>query len=81
MPITGSLVGLPAATLIDLQSKFVACLTAIATRGAAYAIDGRSYTSADIAEVRQTLQEINYALMQANGTRRQVLYAQTRTGY
>jgi len=81
MPIQGSLIGLPGAVLTDLQTQFVACLRAIATRGASYSIDGRSYTSADIAEVRDTLAEINFAIQQANGTRRNFMYAQTRSGY
>lgn len=68
MAINGDFVGLDAATLAELKAAFTSCLLAIATAGASYTISGRQFTRADLAQVRQTLAEINYALGQANGT-------------
>jgi len=65
----GSFVGLPVATLTSLRDKFVSCLEAIAVAGVSYSIGGRSFSRANLTEVRNTLEELNYAINLANGTK------------
>lgn len=64
----GLLVGLPAATLADMQTKYAECLAAIAVAGQSYSISGRSFNRANLTEVQNMLAEVNYALAIANGT-------------
>lgn len=61
--------GLPLATLQELQNDFLACLKTIAVAGASYSIAGRSFTRANLAEVSQTIKEIQAAIESATGTR------------
>jgi hypothetical protein len=44
-------------------------LKAIAIAGASYSIAGRSFTRANLAEVAQTIKELQAALDNANGSR------------
>lgn len=60
-------VGLPSATLTQLQTDYVACLTAIAVANQSYTINGRQFTRANLAEVRTTLGEINQAIRRLAG--------------
>jgi hypothetical protein len=62
----GDFVGLPVATLISLRDKYVACLEAIAVAGASYSIAGRSFTRANLAEVRTIIAELSYGIDLAN---------------
>jgi hypothetical protein len=70
--MTGQFLGLDAATLTELKTDFVACLKEIAVAGQNYSIGQRNYTRADLAEVRNTIAEINYALDRLSGTRSRV---------
>ena len=71
----GSFVGLPVATLTSLRDKYVSCLEAIAVAGVSYSIGGRSFSRANLTEVRNTLEELTYALKIADGTRVMTTYA------
>lgn len=77
----GQFFGLPAATLQTLLAQYTAALSAVATRGQSYIIDGRSLSSADLGQIRQTIMEIQAAINQAAGTRRTSLYVGYRSGY
>jgi hypothetical protein len=66
---SGSFVGLPLSTLTSLRDKFVSCLEAIAVAGVSYSIGGRSFSRANLTEVRNTLEELNYAIRLADGTK------------
>lgn len=66
---SGSFVGLPLATLNSLRDKYIACLEAIAVAGMSYSIGGRSFTRANLTEVRNTLEELTYAIRIASGTK------------
>ncbi len=68
MAVTGSLVGLDAATLASLKTEYTSCLLAIANVGQSYSIGGRSFTKADGPFVRDMLAEITYAQQRAAGT-------------
>jgi len=62
-------VGLPAATLTTLQTKYIEAITAIAEGAQSYSISGsRTITRANLADATETLAQINYALDNANGT-------------
>lgn len=65
----GSFVGLPLATLNSLQTKYLECLEAIAVAGVSYSIAGRSFSRANLTEVRNTVEELTYAIRLANGTK------------
>ena len=65
----GSFVGLPSASLISLRTKYLECLEAIAVAGASYSIAGRSFSRANLGEVRDTIEELSYAIKLADGTR------------
>jgi hypothetical protein len=71
----GSFVGLPSATLISLRQKYIDCLEAIAVAGASYSIAGRSFSRANLGEVRDTIEELSYAIKLADGTRVLTTYA------
>lgn len=66
---SGSFVGLPLATLTSLRDKYISCLEAIAVAGMSYSIAGRSFTRANLTEVRNTIEELTYAIKLADGTR------------
>lgn len=65
----GSFVGLPLATLTSIRQKYLDCLEAIAVAGASYSIGGRSFSRANLGEVRDTIEELTYAIKLADGTR------------
>ncbi len=69
MGLQKSFFGLPLATLQELQTDFIACLKAIAIAGASYSIAGRSFTRANLAEVSQTIKELQAAIDSASGNR------------
>lgn len=66
--IQGLFYGLDSATLTQLKTDYLACLTAIAVAGQSYTIAGRQFNRANLAEVKQTIAEIQAALNRANGT-------------
>lgn len=68
MAVTGLLVGLPLATLQQLQTDYTACLTAIAVAGQSYTIAGRQFNRAQLDEVKEMLGEIVYALARTSGS-------------
>ena len=72
---SGSFVGLPLATLNSLRTKYIECLEAIAVAGASYSIAGRSFSRANLTEVRNTIEELTYAIKIADGTRTLTTYA------
>jgi len=72
---SGAFVGLPLATLTSLRDKYVSCLEAIAVAGASYSIAGRSFSRANLTEVRNTIEELSYAIKLADGTRTLTTYA------
>ena len=71
----GDFLGLPLATLTSLRDKYVTCLEAIAVAGASYSIAGRSFSRANLGEVRDTIAELTLAIQSANGTRIRTTYA------
>ena len=71
----GDFLGLPLATLTSLRDKYVTCLEAIAVAGASYSIAGRSFSRANLGEVRDTIAELTLAIESANGTRIRTTYA------
>jgi len=72
---SGSFVGLPLATLNSLRTKYLECLEAIAVAGASYSIAGRSFSRANLTEVRNTVEELTYAIKLADGSRVLTTYA------
>ena len=71
----GDFVGLPIATLNSLRDKYIACLEAIAVAGASYSIAGRSFSRANLSEVREIIAELTLAIENAAGTRIRTTYA------
>lgn len=71
----GDFVGLPIATLNSLRSKYIECLEAIAVAGASYSIAGRSFSRANLSEVREIIAELTLAIESAAGTRIRTTYA------
>ena len=71
----GDFLGLPLGTLTSLRDKYVTCLEAIAVAGASYSIAGRSFSRANLGEVRDTIAELTLAIQSANGTRIRTTYA------
>jgi hypothetical protein len=71
----GDFLGLPLATLTSLRDKYITCLEAIAVAGASYSIAGRSFSRANLGEVRDTIAELTLAIESANGTRIRTTYA------
>jgi hypothetical protein len=71
----GDFLGLPLATLTSLRDKYITCLEAIAVAGASYSIAGRSFSRANLGEVRDTIAELTLAIQSANGTRIRTTYA------
>lgn len=70
MAVSNQFLGLDLGTLNDLKASFVECLKAIAIAGQNYTISGRTFTRADLAQVRQTIAEIQAAIDQT-GSRAQ----------
>ena len=71
----GDFIGLPLATLTSLRDKYITCLEAIAVACSSYSIAGRSFSRANLGEVRDTIMELTLAIQQATGTRVRTTYA------
>lgn len=65
--LTGCFIGLDAATLSSLQTNYLNAIQACAVAGQSYAIGGRSFTRANLDELKKTLQEIQFAQNALNG--------------
>jgi len=78
MSYTGAFEGLTLAHLQTIQSDYVACLHAISVAGQNYSIGGRSFSRANLAEVKSTLLEVNTALKKLIGARTRTVYTQVR---
>lgn len=79
--LSGAFFGLPIQTLNTLMGNYVNCLTAIATAGQEYTISGRTFKRGDLAEVRNTIMELQSAIDRANGVRQTSTYPQFQTPY
>jgi hypothetical protein len=55
-------IGLPLATLTQMQADWLQCLSDLAKAGQSYTFPGRSMTRANLPEVRNTLMELRIAL-------------------
>ena len=71
----GDFIGLPLTTLTSLRDNYITCLEAIAVAGASYSIAGRSFSRANLGEVRDTIAELTLAIQQATGGRVRTRYA------
>lgn len=78
MAIKGTFFGIDAATLQSMKADWIACLHGIAAAGQSYQIAGRQFTRADLAEVKDTIAEIQAAIERASGTRVTQTYANFR---
>jgi hypothetical protein len=67
--VSGQFFGLPYATLQALMASYTQALTDIATAGQSHAVTGRTFTLANIAEIRRTIAELQAAINQSNGAR------------
>ncbi len=67
--ISGQFFGLPYATLTALLNSYTQALTDIATAGQSHAVSGRSFTLAQLPEIRRTIAELQAAINRSNGTR------------
>jgi hypothetical protein len=59
---TNAFIGLDAAKLTELQTAYLQVLLDIAQGGKSYTVPGRTFTRADLGEVKETLAEINAAI-------------------
>lgn len=66
--------GLDAATLTSLRDQFVICLFTIAQVGASWQVANRTYTKADLEEVKKTIGELSAAIDAASGNTSDFLY-------
>lgn len=78
--ITGAFFGLPVTTLQTMLTNYLNVLTGISTAGQSYSLGGRTFTRAQLAEVRQTIQELQAAIDRANGVRNTFTFANMNTG-
>jgi hypothetical protein len=69
MALKRTFFGLPAQTLQTQLNNWLACLTAISGTAQSYSIAGRSVSRAQLAEVKDTIRELQAALNNANGRR------------
>ena len=60
-------IGLDLGTLTTLRTAYVGAITALASNQS-YSLNGRTLQRADLTAVKQTLQEINIALADADGS-------------
>jgi hypothetical protein len=67
MAIKQTFFGLDVATLTTLRHAYLECFTAIATAGQSYSISNRNFTRADLAEVKDTIAELQAAIDYAQG--------------
>ena len=75
MAVQGSFFGLPLSTLQALQSQYVTAVAQLSTIGKSYTVGNRSYSLADLPEMRQTLLELGAAIRKATGCRRKNVVA------
>lgn len=75
MPSIQTFYGLDLSTLTELKGKFLECLTSIAVGGVSYTVGGRSFTRADLAEVKRTIAELQAAIDRQTGRSRTVTVA------
>lgn len=68
MAIKQTFFGLDAATLASLKTKYIEALEAVAVAGQSYSISNRSFTRANLSEIKDTLAEIQSAIDYTNGT-------------
>ena len=61
-------IGLPLATLTQMQADWLQCLSDLAKAGQTYTMGGRTMTRANLPEVRNTLAEIRVAIAQSSST-------------
>jgi hypothetical protein len=64
---SNAFIGLDLATLTTLQTAYISAITALASNQS-YALNGRSLSRANLADVKATLGEINAAIADINGT-------------
>lgn len=62
MAIKQTFYGLDAATLASLKTKYITCLESIAVGGQSYSIANRSFTRADLPEIKDTIAELQAAI-------------------
>lgn len=67
--VSNQFAGLPYPVLQSLMTAYQQALTDIATAGQSHAVTGRTFTLANIAEVRQTIAELQAAMNASNGVR------------
>lgn len=72
---TGILRGLDSATLLQMRTDWLGCLQAIAVLGQSYALAGRSFSKANLSEVKDMIGEINYAINLLSGVSVSTTYA------
>ena len=65
--LSGCFIGLDSATLAELKTQYVAAITAVAVAGQSYSIGGRSFTRANLEDLKKTLKEITFAQNIASG--------------
>ena len=75
MAITGAFVGMTSAELTTLRANTLAEMNNLMTAGQSYSISGRSHSRANLAQLRDTLGEINHALQIADGAKVTTTYA------
>jgi hypothetical protein len=60
-------IGLPLATLTQMQTDWLQCLSDLAKAGQTYTMGGRTMTRANLPEIRTTLSELRIAISNASG--------------
>ena len=78
--ITNDFAFIPLATLLQLQTQYTQCLTAIAVVGQSYSVAGKSFTKADMKNVAQILGSIAYAIAVQTGNVQRFVYADMSGG-
>jgi hypothetical protein len=73
--VSGQFFGLPLALLQSMMAAYTQALIDVATAGQSHAVSGRSFTLANQAEIRRTIQELQAAINQSGGTRVRRTYA------
>lgn len=79
--LSGQFLGLTAAELTTLRTNTLAALNGVLTGAQSYSLGGRTFTKADIRELRETLAEISHAQSLLDGTRTTRTYADMSRRY
>lgn len=66
--------GLPSATIAQLLAVYVQCAIDIATAGQSYTINSRTYTAADMREVKETIRQLTEAQAYQSGGIKTIAY-------